>query len=439
MCLISVCPKGTPKYTDEVKEFIQNGFNSNKDGSGFMYKKEGEYFVHVEKGFFKFDELMAAIEKANLKDEDELVIHHRIGTSGKVSKENTHPFVISHVHETVCSISIKTNKACLVHNGYFSDIYEYMSKNPDFSDTYAFTRYIMPNVIDFYVQETKMFKKAFLGIVGTSKICVLFPYRNLVMMGNFTEDNGYFHSNGGYKNWRHRDVGGVEATAFTVAGGTNSGTLSAVAVASRKLTLAQGKQPVVLNAHVIDINKFNYHHFVYMANNSYDTEVYSIHKFDDSDAVTLEDTNSSRKISKIITKKSLYSYYSFYPKKQYEPFYNEYTVLLARLTPSKNSFKKIYHMLMGNRVSDFANTICINKIEITVLTAINYYLSCAENYMNDGSQFSNVKPEEFLKNLSRNRAAKRLKELKNVSSESTGQDEEKGIPTIAVAANACPC
>jgi hypothetical protein len=59
--------------------------------------------------------------------------------------------------------------------------------------------------------------------------------------------------------------------------------------------------------------------------------------------------------------------------------------------------------------------------------------------MNDGSQFSNVKPEEFLKNLSRNRAAKRLKELKNVSSESTGQDEEKGIPTIAVAANACPC
>lgn len=49
-----------------------------------MHKKEGEYFVHVEKGFFKFDELMAAIEKANLKDEDELVIHHRIGTSGKV-------------------------------------------------------------------------------------------------------------------------------------------------------------------------------------------------------------------------------------------------------------------------------------------------------------------------------------------------------------------
>lgn len=40
MCLISVCPKGTPKYTDEVKEFIQNGFNSNKDGSALCTKRK---------------------------------------------------------------------------------------------------------------------------------------------------------------------------------------------------------------------------------------------------------------------------------------------------------------------------------------------------------------------------------------------------------------
>lgn len=450
MCLISVCPKGTAKYTDQVKTFIQNGFNSNKDGSGFMYKKNGENFIYVEKGFFKFSDLMNAIEKAKLTDDDELVIHHRIGTSGKVSEENTHPFVISHVHDIVKSVSTKINKPCIVHNGYFSDIYEYMQRNPDFSDTYAFARYVMPNVIDLYTSEPKLFRKALSGIVGTSKICVLLPYRDLIMSGNFTEDDGYFHSNNGYKNWGHRDVGGVTERSFTPAIGTNTGTQSAVAVASTKLAIGKVKEPVVLNAHMIDINKFNFHHFFYQADNSSDVEVYSILVYTNDDDVTLENNTEKVRISKKITKKSLYSYYKFYPKPQYAPFYQEYSYLLARLSPSKNSFKKIYHILMGNRVSEFSNTIRVNKLQITVFTAINYYLSCADQYLNDNSQFSNVKPEEFMKVLSRNKAAKRLKEMKNSNNiaEAIEIPEETvscGIATKAVkdepeeSIHACPC
>lgn len=441
MCLISVCPKGTAKYTDEVKEFIRNGFISNPDGSGFMYKRNGENYIHVEKGFFNFEKLMTAIAKAKLTDNDELVIHHRIGTSGKVTEANTHPFVVSHLHETVCSTSSRINKPCLVHNGYFSDLYEYMQKNPDFSDTYAFSRYVMPNVIDLYALEPKLFRKALSGIVGSSKICLLFPYRDLIMSGTFTEDNGYFHSNGGYKSWRHRDVGGVTQSSFPPAIGTNTGTQSAVAVASNKLS-SKVKESVVLSAHVIDINKFNFHHFFYVANNSSDTEAYSINKFDENDDITLEKNTDKSRIWKKITKKSLYTYYHYHPKPQYEVFYKEYSYLLAKLSPSKNSFKKIYHILMGNRVSEYSNTIRVNKIEITVFTAINYYLSLADTYLNDGSQFSNVKPEEFLKVLSRNKAAKRLKENKsiaNIAEVIDVIDDSEGIKTTPILENACPC
>lgn len=450
MCLISVCPKGTAKYTDQVETFIHNGFNSNKDGSGFMYKKNGENFVYVEKGFFNFSDLMNAIKKAKLTDADELVIHHRIGTSGKVTPENTHPFVISHVHDTVKSTSAKVGQPCIVHNGYFSDIYEQMQKNPDFSDTYAFARYIMPNVIDLYTQDTKLFKKAFSGIVGSSKICVLFPYKDLIMCGNFTEDDGYFHSNYGYKNWGHRDVGGRTESSFPTAIGTITGTQSAVAVASTKLAMGKVKEPVVLNAHMIDINRFNFHHFFYQADNSSDTDAYSICKYENDDDVTLENNTEKVRISKKITKKSLYSYYKFYPKPQYAPFYQEYSYLLARLSPSKSSFKKIYHILMGNGVSEFANTMRINKIEITVFTAINYYLSCADQYLSEHSQYSNVKPEEFMKVLSRNKAAKRLKEMKGVNNvaeviELPEETVSCGIATTAIkdepeeSIHACPC
>ena len=143
MCLISICPKGTEKNTKEVHDFIGNGFISNTDGSGFMYKKDGTNKINVVKGFFDSQEMIDYISKLNLEVNDELVIHHRNGTSGLVSAENCHPFVISKDNNTITDTCIETDNPCIVHNGMIYGITNQMFLNSQFSDTFAFVKYIM--------------------------------------------------------------------------------------------------------------------------------------------------------------------------------------------------------------------------------------------------------------------------------------------------------
>lgn len=200
MCLISVLPKGTKKDTKEVYDFIKNGFNCNRDGSGFMYKRNGDNKITIDKGYFNLDKLIDNIKALKLKEEDELVIHHRIGTSGKVIGENTHPFLISDKPEEINSKDITIDKPALVHNGMFYGILDYSSLNKDFCDSYAFARYIMTNknVMDLLLNNKYLFKIIFNNIIGSDKVCFLFPDRDLVLLGDFIKDNDYYHSNSGY-------------------------------------------------------------------------------------------------------------------------------------------------------------------------------------------------------------------------------------------------
>ena len=216
MCLVSVCPKGTEKNTDQVFAFIREGAKSNSDGSGFMYKRNGENVVSLSKGYFKYKEnnietMINDIKSLNLTKDDELAIHHRIGTSGKVMESNCHPFVISYKHEETSATKITVDKPVLVHNGMFGGIRNFMDLNTDYSDTYAFAKYVLTNPFifsDIINGNEKVIKE----LVAYNRVCILFPSRDLLMLGNFVEDSGYFHSNGGYKAYV-RNVGGVEYDA----------------------------------------------------------------------------------------------------------------------------------------------------------------------------------------------------------------------------------
>lgn len=73
---------------------LTRAFRGNSDGAGFAYIREGR--VQVEKGFMsadavkdKYAQLIAA--KAN---EQPMLIHMRIATTGEVSRDNCHPFVV---------------------------------------------------------------------------------------------------------------------------------------------------------------------------------------------------------------------------------------------------------------------------------------------------------------------------------------------------------
>lgn len=207
MCLISCFPSGTKKYSDDVIKYIKSGAASNTCGSGFMFKRSGSNIIGVRKGYFNVDDLLNEYKTLKFKDEDEIVVHHRIATSGKTNDLNTHPFVISQDLNTCTTVNGDFTLPCLAHNGVFGD---YTVRGSDYSDTCHFTREFMaiPEVNMLLERDLDLFKKIFKENIGTwNKVAVLSPYSGLKMIGNFTEDNGYYHSNGGYKS-RIYDAGG---------------------------------------------------------------------------------------------------------------------------------------------------------------------------------------------------------------------------------------
>jgi hypothetical protein len=228
MCLISVCPKGTVKNSKEVEDFIKSGAVYNTDGSGFMFKRASSpEKVYIKKGYFDIDKMISDIKELNLTEDDELAIHHRTGTSGRVSAENTHPFIIdsSEVDEdTIFTTELDfkiTDKPAMVHNGCFWGLKDYMSLNPDLSDTYACSRYVMPYLMDLLEDNIVLFKELTGPIIGSDKVCIIYPGdKKLRLLGNFINKNGYYHSNNGYCT-AHYDRGGVGSDTSFLRGSGN--------------------------------------------------------------------------------------------------------------------------------------------------------------------------------------------------------------------------
>ncbi len=199
-------PKGTSKKGKKVEAFIQKGLNSNTDGSGIMWKKNGTKFVHIKKGLKTFDDIIEAIEKAKLTEEDELVIHHRIGTCGETTALNTHPFLVSEDIKTMENIAGKFSLPAMAHNGVF---YSYSSKNSRYNDTFHFVNEFLalPGLMTLLKERPKEFKDLFDTKIARNKLAFLFPDRDLLTVGDFVMDEGYLHSHEGYKVATH-DVGG---------------------------------------------------------------------------------------------------------------------------------------------------------------------------------------------------------------------------------------
>jgi hypothetical protein len=215
MCIIHALKKGTEKNTDEVFKFITQGSISNSRGSGFMFKRNGESKVNINKGYFKVEDLIEAIKAENLGVDDELVVHHRIPTGGNVDAANTHPFVISKKHDEVIMLKGVTDKPCLAHNGVFRGISLYEKLDKDYSDTYTFSRYILSNknVMNLFLTDRDLFETILDDIIGSDKLALLFPDRDMELVGKWVEDNGYFHSNSGYKSYVH-DRGGSSTNTY---------------------------------------------------------------------------------------------------------------------------------------------------------------------------------------------------------------------------------
>ena len=180
------------------EEELKNSFEYNNDGAGFMYVKDGK--VVIDKGYMTLDGFLKHYRQLlhdfdNFKNKS-LVIHCRIGTSGKNIKGNTHPFPITDNVRKLKAKHLSNEDIGVVHNGIIKGYGTITGLN----DTQDFiSRYIYPlysHYKDFYKNEDIMYG---LEVITGSKLVFLDSNDDLYYVGNFTDDKGLYFSNTSYK------------------------------------------------------------------------------------------------------------------------------------------------------------------------------------------------------------------------------------------------
>ena len=182
-------------------------FENNPDGAGFMYVKDGQ--VVIDKGYMGYKNIYKKIRKLLESEGDRnIVVHFRIGTSGKNDQKTTHPYPISPDTDLLQKLKMTTDLG-MVHNGIISG---YEDKyRPDLNDTQVFIRdflsilkglnkqfYLMPRVEDMLEDMTG------------SKLCFLDTKDRITTVGYFYEVDGCLYSNTTYKEssysyWQYED------------------------------------------------------------------------------------------------------------------------------------------------------------------------------------------------------------------------------------------
>lgn len=200
MCLITVAPKGTDKYSELLIEGIREAAKTNTDGIGYAFKRASTRKVFISKGFTDIEKVILKLKKHRLKQEDELIIHQRIGNKGAKNTDMCHPFVLSKDKETILTNHQFVNLPVMAHNGTFHSHSQY---NSMYSDTFWFVQEFMCNkfVIGMLKEDLEFFKKTFDAKLGVNRLAFLFPGEDtpVVTVGKWNEVEGLFFSNESYK------------------------------------------------------------------------------------------------------------------------------------------------------------------------------------------------------------------------------------------------
>ena len=183
MCVIIGISKGKMISDEE----IEKAWNTNSDGAGYMYRKDGK--VYYKRGFMDKDEYIEEVKK--IMGKYSLVLHLRISTSSKVNKMQTHPYEL----DNITQIQGVTEQPVSCMNGIVSrTAYDDI---PDCNDT-----------MSYIVQNNELFKKFitldnmndkihlidFIKEHSGAKWAVMTPTETL-FSGGFIEEDGVWYSN----------------------------------------------------------------------------------------------------------------------------------------------------------------------------------------------------------------------------------------------------
>ena len=182
-------------------EYLENSFDFNNDGAGFMYVDKGK--VVIDKGYMTFKDFKHHYEKLCKKFNDfknkALVMHFRIGTSGTNSRENTHPYAISDNYKDLHKTKVVSSLG-VVHNGIIHDYTPTDKKNKhNTNDTQEF---IMKYLYPLYTHYKDFYKNKYIlegiGDITNSKFTFLDTNEDLYFVGEFEEHKGIMYSNSSY-------------------------------------------------------------------------------------------------------------------------------------------------------------------------------------------------------------------------------------------------
>ena len=210
MCIAIVKPKNADFPT--MKQ-LENCFNSNYHGAGFMYS-DGENLV-IKKGFMTFEDFKTAYLKENISKDKLVFFHFRIATHGLRDGGNTHPFPIVKDASIMRQEELKFKGFGMIHNGVFSyRDYEFKNYGSSeyISDTMLFGMKIAEKLSFKYKTANteeeavacylKSKDKTLIDVIeneiGYNKVAIMNEKEEYVKFGNWIEDNGVFYSNDDY-------------------------------------------------------------------------------------------------------------------------------------------------------------------------------------------------------------------------------------------------
>jgi predicted glutamine amidotransferase len=169
------------------KSILENCFDSNSDGAGFMYIKNRT--VHISKGYMKFKPLYESL--LDIDPALPLVVHFRIATAGGISQHNCHPFPLSDNVHDLKSLDIEADIG-IAHNGIIS-----IKEEAKLSDTQTFIKNVLfplKDKINFRPFQDMIYMAA-----NSSKFAIMQGNGSILLLGDFINDDGIYYSNSSYK------------------------------------------------------------------------------------------------------------------------------------------------------------------------------------------------------------------------------------------------
>lgn len=189
------------------KNSLENCFDRNSDGAGFMYVNDKGRLI-IDKGYMNFNKFYKKYQKLCKKynnfEGKNLVMHMRISTAGGVNKSNTHPFEIT---DSITKMKRLYNNCeiGMAHNGIISIASPTkVQEDLGINDTMI---YIKEYINKIYRSWKNCFKNsAFLKgieLMTHSKFAILDKKDNLYMVGDFVKFEGTYYSNTSYEKYNY--------------------------------------------------------------------------------------------------------------------------------------------------------------------------------------------------------------------------------------------